>query len=173
VCSRQQSPKACGGALPNRGDQPGGRYIKEQARAFGVEPGPQVKPAKKTEMIRLRGEIAVPVGIADLYLMLVPGRPALEVTRKTIGVSDLQLATHILDDPLRDVLRVGKKGSKESERGELKRETEAIVIASTPPDENTIGVIEVKVAGQLRGGGVIRKASVKAFLLLGQKINGQ
>jgi hypothetical protein len=55
---------------------------------------------------------------------------------------------------------------------ELRRNTEAHVIATTRADESPVGVIEVKMARELIGRRLAIEPAVTAFLGLGQKADG-
>ena len=55
---------------------------------------------------------------------------------------------------------------------ELRRNTEAHVIATTRADESPVGVIEVKIVRELIGRRLAIEPAVTAFLGLGQKADG-
>ena len=50
----------------------------------------------------------------------------------------------------------------------LHNEAEAVVIAAPQIDALAVGVVEVKIAGELVGGGVFSKAAIAARLVGGQ-----
>ena len=64
---------------------------------------------------------------------------------------------------------VFEEGAQLADGAELHRDAEAIVVAAMLGDKRTIGIIEMKVAGELIGGGLARETSVVACLAVGEK----
>jgi len=66
---------------------------------------------------------------------------------------------------------VFEEGAQLADGAELHRDAEAIGVAAMLGDERAIGIVEVKVAGELIGGGLARETSVVAGLAVGEKAN--
>jgi hypothetical protein len=91
-------------------------------------------------------ELAVSIGIPDFCLMFMASGPAVNVTRKRLGVGDPDLATHVLNNALRDVRGVGYEGPEEPESCQLNRKAEAVVVTAAFCYKRTVSIVEVKVA---------------------------
>ena len=105
--------------------------------------------------------------LADFLGMVLLGLDALSITHDTLRVLDPELRGHVRDDSHWDIDRVGKKGSQESERPNLHREAETIVVSTALGNELAIFVVQVKIAGKLLRCWFANVAAVALLLFFG------
>ena len=124
-------------------------------------------------MLGLDRELAVTVCLTDFGGMCMPRRAPIEIPPEATDVGDTQLPRHIVHNHGRHLRWVMKERAQEPDRGELKRETEPVLITTPLLDERAGGVVEVKGPSQLSRGWIADKPAVTPLLVGTQKISRQ
>ncbi len=127
-------------------DQACGGQVEQDGGSFCAEPRPRVQPLHQPKVLGLIGEIAIPETLSDLGGM-VPARVA-ETVRREISCRRLTsswAATWAMT-PGAHACWIGQERADESGCHDLKRHTEAVVIAAPIRQQLAVGVVQVKVA---------------------------
>ena len=85
-----------------------------------------------------------------------PSHPARAIEGKAAGVGDTELACHHRDHVVGNVGRVGQEGPQKADRAELNGATKAQELLAAGIDELAVGIVQMKVPGELldrRGAG--------------------
>lgn len=82
---------------------------------------------------------------------------------------DGQLAGGVAHGGRRRLHGIVEEGAEQPDRAELNRNTEAVVVAAVLGDEGAVSVVEVEMAGELVGRGLVREAAVAAGLVVGDE----
>jgi len=122
-------------------------------------------------VLRLVAEIAVSVDPLDLVGVIPPGL-ADPIAVQTGRVGDAELRRDVGDDAGGHVGRVGEECPQETDGGELKGQTQAIVLPTAAGDQRAIRVVEVKRARELNGRQLPGVAPIASLLLVRQEIDG-
>jgi len=103
---------------------------------------------------------------------VLPTDPALAIQGEASRVCDSKLARHIAGPTGRHVNRIVQKGAQEPHGAELHGEAQPHMVPAFGRDQFAVGVVEVKVAGELVRTGLARVAAVPALLFCRQKETG-
>src|SRR2546421_11466632 len=104
--------------------------------------------------------------------MVLLGLDSLGILHNALRIGNAQLRSHIGNDSYRDINRISEKGSQEPECSNLNPKAQTIVVSATLGNEQTISVIQMKIAGELLRGRFADIASIALFLFFGKIING-
>ena len=128
-------------------------------------------PAIEAEGDAEVGEASVAITFADARAM-PPSALTLRVHRHEIGrADDRELIGGEAHGRRGHRSGVFEEGAQLADGAELHRDAEAIGVAAMLGDERAIGIVEMKVPGELIGGGLARETSVVAGLAIGEKAN--
>ncbi len=100
--------------------------------------------------------------------MILLGLDSLGILRDALWIGNPQLGSDIGNNPNGYIHRIGEKGSQEPERSDLEDKPKAIVFSTALGNEQTIFVIQVKIAGQLRSAWFANIATIPLLLFLGE-----
>ena len=137
--SRQQHPQA---------DQVLGRACEQRTLTLRTDPRPRLQPADDFAFHAGGIERPVPVGGADLGLMVKP-RAALPILDQAHRQRHRELARRPTQDTRRHLDRVLQKPAEISHRPQLQRETETVDLAAPHGDPRAVIIGEEEATGQL------------------------
>src|SRR5260370_4089915 len=141
--------------------QPCSRPLKQHAWPIGSCPAQRIKPAGKTEGCPLLGDFYITVSTADLRCM----KPALfagPVSQPAFPNVHAQLFSQRVKYHRWHSHRIVKKSAEVADRAELHGEAEPVVVAALLCDHRMIGIVQMKVAGEV----VKRRNSAAAATVL-------
>src|SRR5260370_39098962 len=104
--------------------------------------------------------------------MILLGLDAFGVPHDALWVGHVQLGSYVRNDSHRDIDWICQKGSQEPKRSNLNPKAQTIVISTTLSNEQTIFVVQMKIASELFWGRFANIASIALFLFFGKILNG-
>ena len=151
------------------GKQPHDRAVEQRGGTVGARPAQRIKKAIEAEGDAEVGEASVAIAFADARAM-PPSALSLRVHRHEIGrANDRELIGGEAHGRRGRRSGVFEEGAQLADGAELHRDAEAIGVAAMLGDKRAIGIVEMKVPGELIGGGLARETSVVACLAVGEK----
>src|SRR6266536_1984200 len=102
-----------------------------------------------------------------ILLSLEPFR----IADDTLWVSNTELGSHVGNDPDGDIDGINKKGAQKSERSDLQREAQTVMVSTALGNECTILIIQVKITGKLLRCRLTNIAAIPLFLFISQIID--
>jgi hypothetical protein len=147
--------------------QPSRGLIEQCARTIRACPAQGIKPPEQSPLGEFVGKIAVAIPLTN-FRRMPPSPLAFPVRVKGTIDWRAELAADEADHARGHIAGVFQKGPEKSYRAELDSKSETHVYAAAAQHECPIGIIEMKISGQLFGGNLVRKPPV-APLLLGRE----
>src|SRR5207249_4182017 len=146
--------------------------VKQHTGALGTEPGPAVQPADQSEVLRLLGEVSIPVALADELGVRRLGGWSASVASQAAWVFDAELRRQEARHHGGHRGRIWQEGAEEPHRAELNSQAKADVFIAPLKHERAVTVIKVEIASELGWRGFTQVPSVLLLLVGGEKVHG-
>ena len=148
--------------------QPGGCAVEQHARPVDACPAEGVKPANQAEANEWICELAIAEASTD-FSGVLPTASSLAIQGEAGRICDPELAGHLARHTGRHIDRIVQEGAQKPHGAELYGEAQPHVIPTFSRGQLAVGVVEVKVPGELVGTRFTCIAAVTALLFRGQK----
>lgn len=184
--SAQDLPESCRGTLPDPGDEasergyageqdlvihePGGGMVEENARSLGAHRRASVEPPHEAKDLTGFAELAVAIAFPDLVDMAPSG--LILVVPNAARIRDTELAGEVCKGATGNLGGLGEEGAEEAHGPQLGGEPELVVVAMATRDALSIGLVEMKVLGELLRRGFAGEAAIALRLRRGEEVDG-
>jgi len=184
--SGEVPPEPRGRPLAHPGNQPGQRaearehhLARDQARhrkieqctgPLGADPRPRVEPAYEAKILRLVGEVAIAIALAD-QRGVVPACLRDAVALQTGAIGDPELPCQRRHDARWHGTRVLKEGAQGAHRDQLDGEANLRVITAALRDEGAVGIVEVEDASEIDRRRLADVSTIGVGPVVGEKVD--
>jgi hypothetical protein len=128
--------------------QPCGRSFKQDARPVGACPAQRVQPTGEAKARSLIGKLDIAVNLSN-FRRVQPALFAGAISRCVPDRLDAELFGQRMQDGSRHVHRIFQKNAKITNSAQLNGKTDPIVPASPSDNQRMVGIIQMKVAGEI------------------------